>query len=1084
MFRENVRVVVLILTCLSLLSCGGGKSAPLGDVGAPPAADLHSQPAGALPSLGELPPVERELSLVGPGWFDIPFANEFYQLALKGCTVLPGGIEIDGTGGTGYAIYGVGGFDGDNGPTSARVTAGDITGEYWVGFSDYEHGNWVYSGPFTGSAEAEIPNTGDYPSPGAFVSPAGTCYVAVLVPEDSFLGAEQLELGVHGGMHGPQPPYDLGNGGGETALELIWRPSLSEGDPDFAGYHLERAPQFYGDFAPLTSEPITDTSYVDETVVPDEVYRYRVAAEDVSGNLSAYVIQVWLTATAGNKSDPVAILDLPPGPIYGPAQVKLDLDRSYDPAGGTIDTYEVETIGMAPLSGPAHSYTVDLQPGCYVFRANVHVGPRNGSTFRTFKVYPQWKENPSVAFITGGTLPRLAHARAGTLPDGSLVVYGYDASIPAVAVWHQVGGDFQLTPLPLNITGEPEFIGEPILVGDSLNFLSLGGNKAITYSFNGAEGYVSGMLSASGNLAPYLSLVKLPGDKLAVIFAEENGGITDLKYQQLGNFASTAIVEANISAPLTGVDAVYNAESDAIDIMFGDSISTNWRRFQPGTGNLKSAGIANFKPLWLDLEVDPSTGRAVMAHYFDTVPQRVRYQLLNEDNETWTIFTPIDDSDDSVWPGDLLGTADGLYYIGGLNNGGNPVYKLYKYDSGNWTVRNTAQTQFMGHLDLGLAWNPDSGNLWAAGELPSRDAQVEGMIPGGTTSIDWTLTTDRGQGREMHGAVGADGLHVIYKDAESGLTYHLSSLTGAPWVYEGNPFGTASDLDLGSTSTGEVYASFVTPGNSAELHYWDGNAWVVQQAYPSLKDYRPSLSDQPLQDKIHWAVYIPATTHIRYVNGSQSVPFSFTAVTPTVSPVWDGTVQNAGFSLSGSEALFAMAGGSIQPAGKIGRFIFPEDNFELKLGQASVDQSPEAWGRMMDSSIYATVTDYVRVYWVVHGSAFNSVIYEASRPGERHIEIPLDPYEIALTQDDRRTVTMGYTKGGGAVGLECDLFGESPVFKWCNFGNWEDLPLPPGLAPGEGGHLSMPELLIGDDGRWHIIYHDFYTDFIMVRSTL
>jgi len=32
--------------------------------------------------------------------------------------------------------------------------------------------------------------------------------------------------------------------------------------------------------------------------------------------------------------------------------------------------------------------------------------------------------------------------------------------------------------------------------------------------------------------------------------------------------------------------------------------------------------------------------------------------------------------------------------------------------------------------------------------------------------------------------------------------------------------------------------------------------------------------------------------------------------------------------------------------------------------------------------------------------------------------------------------------------------------------------------------MGMPELLIGDDGRWHIICHDYSTDFIMVRSTL
>jgi len=139
---------------------------------------------------------------------------------------------------------------------------------------------------------------------------------------------------------------------------------------------------------------------------------------------------------------------------------------------------------------------------------------------------------------------------------------------------------------------------------------------------------------------------------------------------------------------------------------------------------------------------------------------------------------------------------------------------------------------------------------------------------------------------------------------------------------------------------------------------------------------------------------------------------------------------------------------------------------------------------MMDSCIYSTLTNTTQVLWVANGGTFSSVIYESDILGERYIEIPYHPYELALTADTRRTVGMAYTRGGGAVGLECDLFGKHPVFRWSNFGNWEDLPLPPGLNPGEGGYMSMPELLIGDDGRWHIIYHDYSTDFIMVRSTL
>jgi hypothetical protein len=32
--------------------------------------------------------------------------------------------------------------------------------------------------------------------------------------------------------------------------------------------------------------------------------------------------------------------------------------------------------------------------------------------------------------------------------------------------------------------------------------------------------------------------------------------------------------------------------------------------------------------------------------------------------------------------------------------------------------------------------------------------------------------------------------------------------------------------------------------------------------------------------------------------------------------------------------------------------------------------------------------------------------------------------------------------------------------------------------------MSKPQLFIGQDGRWHIVYHDWDTDAIYIRSTL
>jgi hypothetical protein len=64
-----------------------------------------------------------------------------------------------------------------------------------------------------------------------------------------------------------------------------------------------------------------------------------------------------------------------------------------------------------------------------------------------------------------------------------------------------------------------------------------------------------------------------------------------------------------------------------------------------------------------------------------------------------------------------------------------------------------------------------------------------------------------------------------------------------------------------------------------------------------------------------------------------------------------------------------------------------------------------------------------------------------------------------------------------AVTLISNMGGEDTWFEWSNYGDWEQLPMP------EMEHMTMPELIVGMDGRWHIVYKNFLTDQIMCRST-
>jgi hypothetical protein len=103
-----------------------------------------------------------------------------------------------------------------------------------------------------------------------------------------------------------------------------------------------------------------------------------------------------------------------------------------------------------------------------------------------------------------------------------------------------------------------------------------------------------------------------------------------------------------------------------------------------------------------------------------------------------------------------------------------------------------------------------------------------------------------------------------------------------------------------------------------------------------------------------------------------------------------------------------------------------------------------------------------------------------SNVGE-YAELPLP--RAAPGYDGRRTVSALTTPGLTAAALVCSLAGQQ-YLEWSNFGAWEQLPLPgPDVNYGSDRAMNQAELFLGHDGRWHIIYHDYDTDSIFIRST-
>ena len=96
----------------------------------------------------------------------------------------------------------------------------------------------------------------------------------------------------------PAVPTGLGAQAGADNIKLTWEPNT---ESDLAGYNVYRDTSFGGEFSEkLNTELISNTSYVDGDLNLDQVYYYKVSAQDAAGQESEKSGAVW--ATVGHFS--------------------------------------------------------------------------------------------------------------------------------------------------------------------------------------------------------------------------------------------------------------------------------------------------------------------------------------------------------------------------------------------------------------------------------------------------------------------------------------------------------------------------------------------------------------------------------------------------------------------------------------------------------------------------------------------------------------------------------------------------------------------------------------------------------------
>ena len=1069
-----MRICCLVLICLTVCcaqisSCGTGGNPVTEQPTSPAGAGATVEPDDFLfiqGGLTGLPEPNHEISMTGPGWYEVGLSA---ALAASG-EVMPHDDDVMplvALGQTAYALYGVAGFDGDNGPTSAQIGGTIDAGEYYVGFTDYALEEWVFSGPFTGSATVEIPNDHGHISPDAFVSSNGYCYLVIVVPAGGTVTLTSVELGVHGGVLGPAMPGGVSASSSDAGVMLLWYPSLDCDMPDFAGYIIERAPQFYGEYAQLNASALTSNSYIDGTAVANTAYRYRISCVDISGNCSLGRT-VTLTVDPAGSLMPELVLDLPPGPVYGPVEVAFDFSGSSDPEGEPISDYTVSFWGSgAVVSGPEPVKEILMQPGCYSFIYAVTAGTRTSNNIGWIKVYPTWNDPVVIStnseqfhrglWLSSAVLPgtdRLLHASVDVVAE-QLILFREDGA-GGVSLEHLYQPD------------NAAVYQDPVAYHDSLLFQSESEERLQILTADASDGeLVFGTSLYSQDAAGFASDGT---DRIWCVVSLEDGANHHLRVLDVKDPGNSYNLVLN--AGLIGwISAAYNATADCLDIVYSENTTHELYWVRDSFDGVPQVPV-NINPgatcTLPTLAINPANGRPLVT-YMNGGLMRIEFTALMSDLATWTAPEIIDDTLNNSVVHDML--LDDGYPIAlvGLADGTLNVYRR----GAVWQKTNTLPDALTTICLCTLAKVPGQDGVIVTYRDTDYQLQSFHCDPDGTNTLRWSQPGVAPHGIELHGCAGADGIHVVECDIASDII-HFVSPDGATWTPEAGVTD-CTNIDIAAGTDGEVYLSYFKLGNAC-ISWWNGGAFNLVDQVPTLEEYWPVLGSCRYSDEINFGCFNVGLSQMVYKTVHQNVVTTDTSVAFT-TPCWGGIVSD-----NGTYTVLAL-GGSDPTNSYITVGEWGNDEFDgLFIGGTSLIMADSLYtkGKTMAQATYLSKEMFGggNAFWFTRDLFSKPLRYEYQAFGQR-AQAGIESFTTVNPPDPRLTVSAVTLPCATAVGLIANPTGSETHFEWSNFGRWEQLPIPAGVE-----NMMSPELISSDDGRWHIVYRDWVTDDLMCVSTL
>ncbi|MCB1219543.1 MAG: hypothetical protein H7A35_02140 [Planctomycetales bacterium] len=1058
--KQNLLLCVLLAGMLMLAACGG-SSVPQ-SIDTPAGTDQAAGIEATLPDPAALQiDTGRDLSVAGPGWYSINLQYRNFGGNEQGVTDDLPAIDIAGAGGNGYSVFGVHGFDGDCYPTSLRSDVIDVVGEYYMMYTNYIDGRWMTAGPFTDSVTYEYPEVSQYSDPEILASARHNHYVAILVPDGSSLRLNMLQLGVDGGNEGPFPVVAIAENSNESIISIQWLHSPSFNEPDFAGYSVERAPFPIGEFVTISEENTFDSVFEDPEPGVNEPFMYRVRCWDTAGN-NAVSMTIVAIRNVGDMALPTCVVDMPKGPLYGPVEVTFDLSGSYDNDGDVITDYYFDFgSGLGEVSQPDPVLTTTLQPGCYMISFAAKAGGFTGSTLRMLKIYPQWEESSQL--VTEGTplAPRYWLPRSFYDEASEKVVFLFaDAATPSlVSMTVDKDGNVDRHDSPQILDGPVVAICEPVFVDGQWLFTIADSDNLIVCGWQ--DNVIDTNFLANLGVDAGFACMVTDGNGTAWILYYDGIAPYEIKILSINNPGSTLLVTGLVSAG--EIDAEWNEDAEAIDLLYSGNTKTEWLRWSPVIGPIGNFVLSGADSEFIDVEQDPATGRPTAL--FSDGPN-VRFADLNPDDATWTAPLPVDPIDPD-WPYTKLLYRNGNSYCFVGDNPGDA--KLYRRNGANWDVINTADYPGGGYF-ISMAYNPDLPGFMVmdtASDYATRITQMQ------EDDSEQQLYISKGwdrNGLELSAISSNSEIHLIHKPLFNYI--HWTSPDGDTWT-ETSDAGVGFGGKIVVDENGEIYTGIANLGVS-KLNHWVDPAWVPED------NHSISPNTAPL-------VYGQGGVMLFGNFDNLAVPAEFNykvnlTPTQTTFPNDNDVLGGAFAGSNGSNyRIMVLFGASDITDADVG-ILSTSTGVIDKIFEPGFNRFDDEWtfGRSYEGANFRNAFASTReVFYFSYGPNNTYARMDRNLFGEWDVHEYGIIFQPELLYESRNCVSAMTAWGNTAVGIGSGVMGDVGFFEWSDFGNWEELPVPSGMDNG-----SLHELVVGPDGRWHIIYRDFVNDDLRIISTV